>query len=349
MVDRARLSLRGLRQSLVPDQADAILSFWAWWPTVADGIARGFSSKLPPEIIAELSERVGAIDPSLDWEFGPGLRAQHHLCLSAKGDPVLRVAAERWLRRAPPADATWEFHASRQASSLEGLTLDIAEHSVELMDVMVAPALDEAREVFDVRLYHPIFERIADEDLRAQIVFIALDNFFGEDGVERWIGAVDVVPALPEGAVPLAELKRSVAEFSARATGEKFVVLRGEREGSPLFVTFNAACKRVDHLLLDMHVAIDIELASPTPEGLTTTAEAEALDAMEDDLLRALGAEAVYIGRETGEGHRTLHLHVMEGGPSAALLERWTRRYPAYSIALSVAPDPRWDILDRWR
>ena len=74
-------------------------------------------------------------------------------------------------------------------------------------------------------------------------------------------------------------------------------MLRGQDgDGRPVFVTLNAALKRIDHLACDHHVAIDLALLDPTEEGLTTDEEAEQLNALEDELAPLL-ADAVYFGR----------------------------------------------------
>src|SRR5437762_1556210 len=103
---------------------DAIGEFWAWWaaarPRVEEAIATGAWGELTPEV----AERVRAIEPRLDWEFGPGVSgARHALCLSGRGDPDLRRITESWVRAGPPPDATWEFHPARRASRPANLSL----------------------------------------------------------------------------------------------------------------------------------------------------------------------------------------------------------------------------------
>lgn len=38
----------------------------------------------------------------------------------------------------------------------------------------------------------------------------------------------------------------------------------------------------------------------------------------------------------------------MEGGPAASAIETWRTRNPSYAIEVTVRPDPRWEILQRW-
>jgi hypothetical protein len=338
-------------------RADAIAAFWKFWPTIADAVAASIiASGMSQDHIEAMGEHVHAIDARLDWELGPGRSSKHHLCLSGKGDPVLRVIAEQWLRRAPSPDANWEYYASRQAHGRGSLTLEIAKtpgvpesgHKVQLDKLVCRVTEDDARELLDLDIHHPIFPSLDDDNLKTQIAFIGLDTLLGEDDVERWLGAIQHSDRPPEGAVPLSDVASRIEAFRARCTGDKWAVLKGTKDGTPIFVSKNTAIKRIDHLLLDMHVEIAITLRSPNPDGLTTNEEADALNAMEDALFGSLAKEAAYIGRETHAGSRTMHLHVMEGGPSAALIETWRSRNPAYVIEVSVRPDPRWDILSRW-
>src|SRR5688572_19616606 len=93
--------------------SDAIDAFWTWWAQNADALERAIGDRSLPDWAPRISERVKAIDGRLDWEFGAGRRAPHYFCLSAKGDPVLRVLAERWRSRGPSDHPVFEFHASR--------------------------------------------------------------------------------------------------------------------------------------------------------------------------------------------------------------------------------------------
>ncbi|MBL8683186.1 MAG: DUF695 domain-containing protein [Myxococcales bacterium] len=343
-----------MRDSEHRPQEGAIEAFWAWWPTVAQVIARSFRDKgLGQELIHAIAEHVAAIDDRLDWEFGPGVKSEHHFCLSGKGDPALRVVAERWLRGAPKGDPTWEFYASRQGNPRGGMKLEINGFALELDQVAFVLEEDEGRERLHVKVFHPLFSKINDEQLAMRIAFIALDNTLGEDDVERWIGAIELGEGVAVAPVMLSALRERVRAFASKATGERWTLLEGSIDGAPIFVLVNTAIKRVDHLLLDMHVEVVIPLAEPTEEGLTISKEADVLNAMQDELDALLGDEAIHVARETTRGKRILHYHVMEGGPAAALFERWRSRYDgrdghAYAIEVLFSNDPQWDVLRRW-
>lgn len=333
------------------DQREAIEAFWRWWPSVAGALDEAFAQKreLSPALISALSAHVAAIDDRLDWEFGPGERGRHHLCLSSKGDPELRVIAERWRHRAPASDGVWEFYAARRANAKGGLVLDIAGHKLALDEMQVHAAFDAVRERFDLAVDHRAFASIEDEDLRMRIAFIALDNTLGEDDVERWVGAIDLGIAPGLDAVALPQLLSHMQPAMRSCTGDRWSLLKGTIDGAPIVVLLNTAIKRIDHLSLDLHTAIELVLREPTEQGLCSDAEAEVLNAMEDALIDRLGAHAVMFARETTRGVRALHLHTMEGGPAAAIIAAWRRQHSGYEIRVEVASDPRWDVLRRWQ
>jgi hypothetical protein len=112
-------------------------------------------------------------------------------------------------------------------------------------------------------------------------------------------------------------------------------------------VSANLGLKRVDHLLMDLHVEVAVTLLSPTPHGLTTSEEAGELDAAEDVLIEALGPNAICIGRETARGHRLLHFHVANGGPVLARIDKWASRFQ-WPVEVQSHVDPLWEVLRRW-
>lgn len=328
----------------------AIDAFWAWWPAFAPRLASAFETGTAHALVGELTEKVHAIDARLAWDTGPGLAgARHHFALSAEGDIALRVITERWLARAPAADATWEFYAARQPSRrLEGQAIRVTgDDAVDFARVQLGLRTDGMRERVHVELHHPAFARL-DEQQRQLAAMLVLDKTLGEDEVERWIGHIAPSGSAPPEPRRLDELVEEVKALARSSTRENFAIVEGRRDGHPVVATFNFALKRVDHLLMEQHLAVSIALEDPTPAGLVTNAEAATLNALEDELLDQLGHDVVYIGRETGLGVRTIHLHAAPTGPVQARAEAWMRRHPRRRITVDVAHDPAWTILDRW-
>ena len=330
--------------------SDPIHDFWAWWNKHSETYAHAFDSHQPlsDELIEVMSERVAAIHEDLAWEFGPGVKSRHHLCLSAAGDPVLRVVTERWLKKGPPASEVWEYYPARQSHGSVGISLRFDGHDIPLDKYQFAIAEDTSRELLDIQAFHPSFAAMKDEHARGQALYVSLDNLLGEDGVEQWLGTIDVVDSAPAAAASSADLRDRMNELASRAKGEGWCIMEGERDGRPFFVTANLAVKRTANLLLEMHLTVTLPVHKPNERGLPTKEELVELDKLEDELFSTLDAHALYLGRMTGNGVRTLHFRVMEGGPAPALVERWAAKHEARHPVIAVHMDPRWEKRE-WR
>jgi hypothetical protein len=335
------------------DPAARLDAFWAWWQTAGPRIAAALDAKDARSFVEELSDRIHAIDPELAWETGPGRKgARHHLSLSSEGDATLRVLIQRWLARAPAADGAWEFYPARQALQDGGgwsLTLDDAKGAqVDFASVRVEFEADEVRERVHVRLHHPAWPRL-DERQRGRVALILLDQLLGEDEVERWLGGIETPAAPLAKGAPLPALRDRVAALARTATGERFAILDWRTgDGQPMLATVNLAIKRVDHLLMDDHLTVTLPLQDPTPHGLTSDEEAGTLNELEDDLVAVLGHDAVYLGRETGQGQRVLHFHVASLGPAEPRAQAWARHQTERRVVVACVNDPRWEVLRRW-
>jgi hypothetical protein len=329
--------------------ADGIAQFWAWWPAARGRIQAAIEGGgFDDALVSEIAERVAAINHELDWELAPGSKARHAFCLSGKGNPELRRLTEQWLRAAPAIDQTWEYHPARRGNAeLQDARLEIEGLEIGLGDFVAAFEVDEGREVVNVRCFHPEFPRMSDE-LRGTATFLMLDGALGEDGVERWLGAIEGVAAAPEGARPIGDLRAAIDALARSATGERFAVMRGhDPEGRPLFVTLNTALKRIDHLACDNHVVVDLAILNPDSNGLTTSDEAKDLDAIEDEL-QPLFSDAVYFGRETRAGRRVLHFFAPGDSPAKQRVAAWASAHGARDVRVDWRADPRWEARARF-
>ncbi len=327
--------------------SDPIEGFWSFWAENRGAIERAIAGGTLMEWVEAIGSRVKAIDPELDWELGRGHVSQHYLCVSAKGDPVRRVVAERWRAAGPAADAVFEYHAARPGGGLPPAGQEIAfgEHPFAAEDFRFALEIDEARRRIHLVAWHPTFARV-DRQLAGTAAFIWLDTVFGEDDVERWIGALDLADAEPPDAVGFRELFEAVAALAQLPPA--FTILKGElADGRPLFAIVDLGVKRVDHLLMDLHVEVALALRDPTDDGLPTKPEADRLNEAEDALIAALGHDAVYLGRETGGDERVLHFHAANGGPVETRVDEWAEAQP-WDVEVRARLDPTWDVLQRW-
>lgn len=323
------------------------MAFWAWWADRRDEIAAGIEADgIADPLIDELRAQVAAIDRGLAWELAPGTSARHALVVSPGGDPELRATAERWRRSAPPADEVWEYHAARPPSygdeppvvAIDGREFDFAE-------MVAAFAIDDEREEVDVAVHHPGFAD-APEAIAGQATFLALDWLLGEEGVERWIGAIDVAPDRPEAAGPLRAIVDAVHALETEATGDRWLLLEAEDDdGMPIMVSAARPLKPVEHPLLDTHVALTLRFDG-LDNGLPTRPELETLRALEDDLEGELDDDAVFAAHATHVGERVFHLYVDGESAAAARLERWATDHGA---AFHAERDAAWDVVRPYR
>jgi hypothetical protein len=313
--------------------------FWSWWSDARDRLGQAITAGgIDEGLVGEISRAVGTIHPQMAWELAPGKTAQHAFCISPEGRPDLRQIALRWLETAPPADATWEYHASKQASQ-RLMRLDIAGAQFDLGEMRAIASWDPSTRRLDVRLWHPQFARVPPQ-VRPQVGFLFLDNLLGEDDVERWIGQIDVLDAPTGGRTP-DELRAEIERHKAEPAGDESWIL-GELEGSdgPTIVLANAALKRIDHPFADQHVSIGVVLEGE--RGLPDDAEAAKLNAEEDDLVARFEGTAVYAGRTTKPGMRTMHFVAEDLERVRATIDSWALDLPPRRIKVNFADDTDW-------
>jgi len=107
------------------------------------------------------------------------------------------------------------------------LELDGSELDLSLMRVGLT--LDAERQKADVSVFHPGFATIP-EQARGQATYLLLDWLLGEDGVERWLGAVQAVTVCPVDALPADALPETVLALAARTGDHQWALLEGQRD-----------------------------------------------------------------------------------------------------------------------
>jgi hypothetical protein len=158
------------------------------------------------------------------------------------------------------------------------------------------------------------------------VAFVFLDSLLGEEDVERWVGEIDLLEA-PTGGLTPAELKATIDRHKAESTGDETWVVRDVRkaDGNVEIVSANAALKRIDHPFHDHHVTITVVMGI---DRMPTDTEAAVLNAEEDDLLGRLGDVAIFVGRATGTGSRTLHFVAEDPERMRPAIDAWAAAIP---------------------
>ena len=317
-------------------EAKAFEEFWSWWSGAKDRVAQAIGDRTIEGLVAEISGRVNALDKAMAWELAKGQNSRHAFCLSPEGNAETRPIALRWLASAPAADATWEYHASRQPHQLGRLL--VGGQDIELEEMRAIADWEDSRELLNVRLSHPAFASVP-KQASMQIAFLFLDGLLGEDCVERWIGKVDVSEEPFAGRTPT-ELKSEVERCSAAATRDKWgLAQRADRKGTQAIVLANTALKRIDFPFASTLVVVSIglgieQLSKGKPSGL---------DEAEDELTEALEKTgAAYAGRVTERSRRLFYFVAAEGEAATKLVEFWAKAHKAWSPRLEVKNDPKW-------
>ena len=329
---------------------EPLTDFWTWWSSGRDRVTQAITTgRFEPSLIEEISRAAATIHPGMAWELAPGHVAQHAFCISPEGNAELRQAALRWLEGAPPADQTWEFHASKQAARQLG-PIRIGNDEFDLREMRTTATWDEARRRIDVGLWHPRLSE-ANQAVRLQVGFVFLDKLFGEDEVERWIGGIEMVGA-PDGGLTPEELRAEVERRGREPAGDDAwtVGTLAQPDGSTAVASVNAALKRIDHPFLDCHVTIGVLFGL---DRMPSADEAAILNAEEDDLIARLGGVAVFAGRVTTPGQRSMHfvaevpdrMRPAIDGWAAALPDSLAEGLPVRRIKVNFNRDMAWSSL----
>ncbi len=155
-------------------------------------------------------------------------------------------------------------------------------------------SVDEDRMELDLVVAHPAFPRL-DDDTRAQVGFLGLDNILGEEEVERWIGELEWSERPPSGGVGAHELRAEVDRLAATAPSGEWAVLRGE----DAIVIAARPLRPVDHPYFD-------ELCELT----AAVGELSELQDHEEELTAHFRERAFHAASLTREGERTAFVYV---------------------------------------
>ncbi len=320
-------------------EGEGIAAFWSWWASAKDGIAAAIEDGSVERLAADISRHVDAIHASLAWELSKGQSARHAFCISPEGNPEVRPAAAAWLAASPPADPTWEYHASKQPGP--AALLEVGSERIDLSEMRAIAGWDEDRELAGVRLWHPAFVRLPDNVSR-QVAFIFLDNLLGEDEVERWIGSIDV-SEMPFGGRTPEELIDEIARRAKSATRSHWVLAqRTDRGGNVALVLSNAALKRIDLPYSAYHLCVTLGLGM---EQLAGRGDDRRLEDAEDELTASLEqGGSTFVGRSTEAKRRILHFVTTDSEESVALARAWSQAHRGLSARVDVDFDPRWQF-----
>jgi hypothetical protein len=207
---------------------------------------------------------------------------------------------------------------------------------IDLSQYRAISSWDENRQRVDVRLWHPTMTS-APPAASIRAAYLFLDNLLGEDGVERWVGEIDLLEAETVGRSP-DELRSEVERRSAEASGESWVLAEGD--GGVYLV--NLAVKPIDHPWKHWHVVVTVDRGL---DQLSHSTELPALDAAEDRLVEAMtAAESVHLGHVTDRKRRKIHFMCADGERGRAVGQAWADAERHFGPRVDVDDDPAWSV-----
>lgn len=336
-----------------PTPARRIADFWDWWAREgARACAAALECRDPHRVTEDISRHVDALHAGLAWEFAPGELSEHVLVVTAEGDGTLRGLARQWLLAAPEADATWSFSDQRPpAQGVEDIVLS-AEDSPDIAFGQVSVAARERGTLIDVVVHHPAFAELPTA-ARSRIAFLALDAALGEAAVECWIGAIETATQAPVDGLGLAALSTLVRELASEHV---------DADGNPGWQLLETATADgrglastvvpLDPLLaphLTVHVAVVVEYADRTDEGLPGPGSLQRLRDLEDRLAGVLGADGMVVAHETAAGRRVLHAYARPGATASRRALAAGLSWPEGPLRVTVADDPGWQAVRHLR
>lgn len=170
--------------------------FWGWFPTVSDRYLQTIDAGKCASLAGEFGDACSRMLPHLAWVFGPGEEGGHSLTISGEGVTPKQILADAWCDQAVKLPR-WTFYGSRQPSPpsrLSGLAIQVSEQkSVDTDGMIFQTHVDDSEQKIDLVAWHPNFDVVPKEH-HSQILYLLLDEAFGEFGTDTYFGSIDIKP-----------------------------------------------------------------------------------------------------------------------------------------------------------
>jgi len=126
---------------------------------------------------------------------------------------------------------------------------------------------------------------------------------------------------------------------------DRWSIGKGEQDGKPIFTRFNLGLKPlVGRPEFRQQLGISVRLKDPTPDGLPTSAEAEQLSQIEDEIVRRFvpGNESLFAGVMTFNGMREYVLYTNDPKAASAKATDLVRDIHHHELQFAIHDDPSW-------
>lgn len=331
----------------VAQQEAGIKRFWDYWAKNSAALAKAIHTKGNTKWQKIVTKLVNGICDGMAWEMGPCLESQHHFCLSSEGDVELRIIAERWLQSKLPKNEFWEFHTARQGEYSPGYSIQMGKDKYDFDDFRTLVELDEHSARGHLKVFHPLFRNMPDENARGHITLIILDNVIGEDDVENWVGAIETSQLPIPNGIGLGDLREALLPIMGQE--DVWSQLKGEGPEGVISIVANLGLKRLHHIFHSTSLVVTIEF---TEDDLSQEENSlDGLNALEDDLERILDKQAIFVGHETfiNAHRRVMFFHTIDSRELRQTVAGWLAANNTWDMKAEYDYDPQWEILRRWR
>ncbi|GAB2768200.1 hypothetical protein [Amycolatopsis magusensis] len=206
-------------QTVPEDPEAAAVAFWERWFELLPEISAALGDREPQRVEHELCQAVALVHPDLQFSLDRGQRAIYSLVLTGQEDPELRPYTDAWKAAAPAEDAIWEYHDSvPPVPDPAEVTVNLGEHRIPLGEVRVVAQVDEAEQVVDVAVFHPLLAELTAESRKA-MTFLPLDATLGERLAAERLRRVETAETEPAATITLVELRSLVRGLSPENVG----------------------------------------------------------------------------------------------------------------------------------
>lgn len=173
---------------------DRITGWWKEFGTKTGDLLDFFSQKNRWDVPGWMRRHLQAIHPALMWEYGPAVKAKgHRLVITVESKSHLRPLAEEILKAAPRLEG-WEFYGYRLPESYEAAMDTVKARTKGDITQTEFSAEPGAFHRIDCVFASPRYETDEQCDKAFGDVFVAVECLVGEENLNRWIGALQVIP-----------------------------------------------------------------------------------------------------------------------------------------------------------
>ena len=169
-----------------------------------------------------------------------------------------------------------------------------------------------------------------------------LDWLLGEDGVERWVGTIDVAGSNRPTDCRLGRARgdRRRPRKAPQPHPSWAILTTEDASGAPLIVVARRPLKRVEYPLFDQLGVIRCAFADQTERGLPGAGSLAWLRDLEDALVDFVGDRAVLAAHRTSAGEREFLLYTDSTGNTSRVVDGWLLSWP--DSAATWRLDPTW-------